>query len=148
MDGDSGNREDVRRIDVDPSDVHVVISGGSWYSAPPPSGGAPLPWLRRHRAKLALGLAAVELLVFGFGPGGFLRNWLGLLAIAIAAVVLHVVARRVLPYTLQQITWTIALAQSLVALAPVFLIGSAIVIAILLVFVALVGLALLFADRR
>jgi hypothetical protein len=139
--------DDMKRINVDPTDVHVIVTGTS-HGAPPPRGSAPLPWLRRHRAKLALGLAVVELLVFGFGPGDFLRNWVGLLAIAIAAIFLHVVASRFLPYTLRQVTWIIALAQALVALAPVFLIGSIVVVAILLVFVVLAGLALLLGDRR
>ncbi len=147
MDGNGGTGDDLKRIDVDPSDVHVVMAGAS-YGAPPPRGGAPLPWLRRHRAKLALGLAVIELLVFGFGPGDFLRNWVGLLGIAIAAILLHVVASRFLPYTLRQLTWVVALAQALVALAPVFLIGSIVVVAILLVFVVLAGLALLLGDRR
>jgi hypothetical protein len=111
-------------------------------------GGEPPPWLRRHRAKFALALAVVELLALGLAPGNPLRAWLVLLVVAIAAVALHVVASRVLPYSVRQITWAIALGQALVALFPIFLVGSVVVIAILIAFALLVGLALLLGDRR
>jgi len=46
------------------------------------------------------------------------------------------------------VTWAIALAQSLVALFPVFLGVGIVIIAVLLVFAALAGLVLLLGDRR
>jgi hypothetical protein len=107
-----------------------------------------MPWLRRHRAKLAAGLAIVELLALGLAPGDLLRSWVALLAVAIAAVFIHVVASRWLPYSVRQVTWAIALAQSLVALFPVFLGVGIVIIAVLLVFAALAGLVLLLGDRR
>ncbi|MGA0122804.1 MAG: hypothetical protein ACO3KD_07345 [Gaiellales bacterium] len=145
-DGDTGNGQ--RRIEVDPADVRGVSVRPVSYGAPPPSGGAPPSWLRRHRAKLALGLAIVELLALGLAPGDLLRSWIALLAIAILAVFLHVVAGRWLPYPLRQLTWAIALGQSLVALFPVFLGVGIVIVAVLLVFAALAGLVLLLGDRR
>ena len=145
-DGDTGREQ--RRIEVDPDDVRVVSVRSFSYGAPPPTGGAPMPWLRRHRAKLAAGLAIVELLALGLAPGDLLRSWVALLAVAIAAVFIHVVASRWLPYSVRQVTWAIALAQSLVALFPVFLGVGIVTIAVLLVFAALAGLVLLLGDRR
>lgn len=144
--GDTGRAE--RRIEVDPDDVRVVSVRSFSYGAPPPTGGAPLPWLRRHRAKLALGLAIVELLALGLAPGDLLRSWVALLAVAVAAVFIHVVASRWLPYSVRQVTWAIALAQALVALFPVFLGVGIVIIAVLLVFAVLAGLVLLLGDRR
>ncbi len=145
-DGDTGHGQ--RRIEVDPDDVRVVSVRSFSYGAPPPTGGAPLPWLRRHRAKLALGLAIVELLALGLAPGDLLRSWIALLAIAVLAVFAHVAASRWLPYSVRQITWAIALGQSLVALFPVFLGVGIVIIAVLLVFAVLAGLVLLLGDRR
>ena len=143
-DGDTGQR----RIEVDPDDVRVVSYRSFSYGAPPPTGGAPMPWLRRHRAKLAVGLAIVELLALGLAPGDLLRSWVALLAVAVAAVFIHVVASRWLPYSVRQVTWAIALGQSLVALFPVFLGVGIVIVAVLLVFAVLAGLVLLLGDRR
>ena len=143
-DGDTGQR----RIEVDPDDVRVVSVRSFSYGAPPPTGGAPMPWLRRHRAKLAVGLAIVELLALGLAPGDLLRSWVALLAVAVAAVFIHVVASRWLPYSVRQVTWAIALGQSLVALFPVFLGVGIVIVAVLLVFAVLAGLVLLLGDRR
>lgn len=148
MDGNGSTGDQPRRIEVDPSDVRVVVSESFAYGAPPPTGGEPLPWLRRHRAKLALAVAIIELLVLGFGPGGFLHEWLALLAIAIAVVFLYVVLRQRLPYAIRQVVWIIAVAQSLVALFPIFLGVGVVIVAILLIFAVLAGLALLLGDRR
>lgn len=148
MDNDGDTGRDPRRIEVDPDDVRVVSVRSFSYGAPPPAGGAPLPWLRRHRAKLALGLAIVELVALGLAPGDLLRSWILLLAVAVAAVFIHVVASRWLPYPVRQVTWTIALGQALVALFPVFLGVGIVIVAILLVFAVLAGLVLLLGDRR
>jgi hypothetical protein len=126
----------------------VIASSTRTWGAPPPTGGEPLPLLRRHRAKLALGLAAIELIALAVLPGDVLRSWLLLLGIAVACVVLYALVARRLPYALRQIAWTIALAQTLVALFPVFLGASVVIIAIVLVVVVLAGLALLLGDRR
>jgi hypothetical protein len=55
---------------------------------------------------------------------------------------------RYLPYNLRQLTWIFALTQALVALFPIFLGVSVVIIVILLVFAVLAGLALLLGDRR
>lgn len=138
----------VKRIEVDPSDVRVVQSQTWSYTSSPPTGGAPPPFLRRHRAKLAIGLAIIELIALGFGPGNFLRQWLVLLAVAIGAVFLHAVVARYLPYNLRQLTWIFALTQALVALFPIFFGVGVVIIVILLVFAVLAGVALLLGDRR
>ncbi len=147
MENDEYSGGSMKRIEVDPADVRVVTTEARSYGAPPPPSGAPIPLLRRHRAKLALGLAIVELLVLGFGPGDLLRSWVGLLAIAAAAVFVQIVVSRYLPYSVRQITWMIALAQALVALFPVFLGVSIVIVVVLLVFAVLTGLALLLGER-
>ena len=148
MDGNGSIGDAPRRIEVDPSDVRVVVSESYAYGAPPPNAGTPLPFLRRHRAKIALALAIVELLILGFGPGGYLHQWIGLLAIAVAAVFLYVLLRQRLPYALRQALWIVAVMQSLVALFPIFLGVSAVIVGILIVFAILAGLALILGDRR
>ena len=148
MERDEHSGDPIRRIDVDPADVRVVQSSTWSYRSSPPTSGAPLPFLRRHRAKFALGLAIVELIALGFGPGDLLRQWLALLAVAIAGIFLHVVLGRYLPYSLRQVTWIFALAQALVALFPIFFGVGVVIIVILLVFGVLAGLALLLGDRR
>ena len=148
MESDEYSGDPVKRIEVDPSDVRVVQSDTWSYTSSSPTGGVPAPFLRRHRAKLALALAIVELFALGFGPGDLLRQWLVLLAVAIGAVFLHVVVARYLPYSLRQLTWIFALTQALVALFPIFLGVGVVIIVILLVFAVLAGLALLLGDRR
>lgn len=148
MESDEYSRDPVKRIEVDPSDVRVVQSETRSYTSSQPMGGAPLPFLRRHRAKFALALAIIELFALGFGPGNLLQQWLLLLAIAFGAVFLQVVLGRYLPYNLRQLTWIFALTQAFVALFPIFLGVSVVIIVILLVFAVLAGLALLLGDRR
>ena len=148
MDGNGSSGDAPRRIEVDPSDVRVVMAQSYAYGAPPPMGGAPLPFLRRHRAKLALAVAIIELLVLGFGPGDFLHQWIGLLAIAVAAVFVYMLLRLRLPYALRELLWMLAVAQSLVALFPIFLGVGVVIMGILLIFAVLAGLALLLGDRR
>ncbi len=148
MDDDRNSGNDPRRIEVDPSDVRVVMAQSYARGAPPPSGGTPLPFLRRHRVKLGLGLAIIELIVLGFGPGDYLRQWIGLLAIAVAAIFVQIALSRYLPYILRQVTWAVAFAQALVALFPIFFGVGIVIIVILLLFAVLAGLALLLGDRR
>ena len=148
MESDEYSGDPVKRIDVDPSDVRVVQAESWSYTSPRPTGGAPVPFLRRHRAKFALALAIIELIALGFGPGNFLHQWLLLLAIAFGAVFLHAVIARYLPYNLRQLTWVFALTQALVALFPIFLGVGVVIIVILLVFAVLAGVALLLGDRR
>ncbi len=148
MDDDRDSGNDPRRIEVDPSDVRVVMAQSYARGAPPPSGGTPLPFLRRHRVKLGLGLAIIELIVLGFGPGDYLRQWIGLLAIAVAVIFVQIALSRYLPYKLRQVTWAVAFAQALVALFPIFFGVGVVIIVILLLFAVLAGLALLLGDRR
>lgn len=148
MDDHSNLGGEPRRITVDPNDVRVVMAESYARGAPPPSGGAPLPFLRRHRVKLGLGLAIIELIVLGFGPGDYLRQWIGLLAIAVAAIFVQIALSRYLPYILRQVTWAVAFAQALVALFPIFFGVGVVIIVILLFFAVLAGLALLLGDRR
>jgi hypothetical protein len=139
----------VKRIEVDPDDVQVVVVGQRTYGAPPPTdgSGAPPSFLRRHRLKFAIALTVIELLVLGVG--NYLGAWIILLAIAIAAVAIHVFAGPYLPQALRQVTWIIATTQAVVALFPVAFIGASIVVvAILLIGVLLLLAMLLLGDRR
>ena len=136
----------MKRIEVDPSDVRVVVSETHAYGVPPPQPGAPLPFLRRHRTKIALAIAIAEMIALGFGD--YLHAWIGLLAVAVAAVFIQVVIGRYLPDSVRQITWMIAFAQALVALVPIFFGVGIVVVVILLIFAVLAGVALLLADRR
>jgi hypothetical protein len=139
----------VKHIDVDPDDVHVVVVGQRTYGAPPPTdgSGSPPSFLRRHRLKIAIALTVIELIALGFGD--YLRAWIILLAIAIAAVALHLFASPFLPASLRQVTWIIATTQAVVALFPVAFIGASIVVVGILIVGALLLIAmLLLGDRR
>lgn len=148
MDGNGTTGDEPRRIEVDPGDVRVVTASTWSYSAPPPRGGEPLPFLRRHRAKIAVGITVVESVALGLSGAGFLRSMVLLLVLAAIAVSLHVLLRDRLPYWARQLTWILALSQALALLFPFLVIGGIIAIAIVLAFLVLAGLAILLGDRR
>jgi hypothetical protein len=119
------------------------------YGAPPPDGGTPLPFLRRHRAKVAVAITVVEAVALGLSGIGVLRSLVVLLLAATLAVVLHLVAqRRAVPYTVRQLTWILAVSQILALLVPFLVIGGVIAIAIVLAFAILAGIVILIGDRR
>lgn len=148
MDGNGAAGDEPRRIEVDPADVRVVSTTTWSYGAPPPTGGEPLPFLRRHRAKIAVGITIVESVALGISGVGFLRSMVLLLVAAAAAVALHILVRDRLPYAIRQLTWILALSQALALLFPFLIIGGIIAIAIVLAFAVLAGLAILLGDRR
>mgnify|MGYP006284306589 CR=1 FL=1 len=148
MDDDGSTGDGPRRIEVDPADVRVVATRSWSYGAPPPTSADRRPWLRRHRAKLAVGLAAAETLALAVGGVGFLRALAALLVVAALAIGVHVLLRSRIPYAVQQLTWVLALSQVLALLFPVVVIGGIIAIAIVLAVLVLAGLAILLGDRR
>ncbi len=148
MDDNSSTGDAPRRIEVDPDDVRVVVSRSFAYGAPPPTAGEPLPFLRRHRAKIAIAITIVESVALGLSGIGFLRAIVLLLLVAAAAIVLHVVLRDRAPYTVRQLTWILAVSQTLALLFPFLIIGGIIAIAIVLAFVILAGIVILLGDRR
>ena len=150
MDGNGTAGDDPRRIEVDPSDIRVVTTSSStWsYTSTPPTGGEPLPLLRRHRAKIAIAITVVESIVLGLSGLGFLRTMVVLLVAAAAAIALHVLLRDRLPYTVRQLTWILAVSQTLALLIPFLVIGGIIAIAIVLAFIVLAGIVILLGDRR
>ena len=148
MDGNGTTGGEPRRIEVDPGDVRVVTASTWSYGAPPPTGGEPLPFLRRHRAKIAVGITVVECVALGLAGAGFLRSMVLLLILAAIAVSVHILVRDRLPYWARQLTWILALSQALALLFPFLVIGGIIAIAIVLAFLVLAGLAILLGDRR
>lgn len=148
MDGNGSTGDAPRRIEVDPDDVRVVVAQSFSYGAPPPTGGEPLPFLRRHRAKVAVAITIVEAVVLGLSGIGFLRSIVLLLLAATLAIVLHVVAAGRAPYAVRQLTWILAVSQILALLFPFVVIGGVIAIAIVLAFAILAGIVILIGDRR
>jgi hypothetical protein len=149
MDSNRSTGDEPRRIEVDPDDVRVVVSQTYSYGAPPSTGGGSLPFLRRHRAKVAVAITVVEAVALGLSGIGFLRSLVVLLLAATLAIVLHLVAqRRAVPYTVRQLTWILAVSQILALLVPFLVIGGVIAIAIVLAFAILAGIVILIGDRR
>lgn len=148
MEGNGSTGDAPRRIEVDPSDVRVVMAQSFSYGAPPPTGGEPLPFLRRHRAKVAVAITVAESVLLGLSGIGFLRSIVLLLVAAACAIALHVLVRQRLPYTVRQLTWILAVSQTLALLFPFVIIGGIIAIAIVLAFAILAGIVILLGDRR
>lgn len=148
MDGNGSTGDEPRRIEVDPDDVRVVVSRTYAYGTPPPTGGEPLPFLRRHRAKVAVAITVIEAVALGLSGVGFLRSVVLLLLAATLAILLHVVASRRAPYMVRQLTWILAVSQILALLFPFLVIGGVIAIAIVLAFAILAGIVILIGDRR
>ncbi len=98
--------------------------------------------------RIAALLAVAEAVLWSFDV-----SKTGLLAVAAAAIALHLVVTPKVPsYTIRQISWTLAFAQALVAIGTVLFIVVSGVVAILvfgaLVAVVLAGVAALLGDRR
>lgn len=148
MDGNGSTGDGPRRIEVDPADVRVVTTSSWSYGAPPPTGGEPVPALRRHRAKIAVAIAAVEIVALAMAGVGFLQAIVGLLLVAAAAIGVHVLLRDRIPYRARQLTWILALSQALALLFPFIVIGGLIAIAFVLAFIVIAGLVIVLGDRR
>ena len=148
MDGNGSTGDGPRRIEVDPADVRVVTTRSWSYGAPPPTGGEPVPPLRRHRAKIAVAIAAVEIVALAVAGVGFLQAIVALLLVAAAGVGAHVLLRERIPPWARQLTWIVALSQALALLFPFVVIGGLIAIAFVLAFLILAGLAIVLGDRR
>jgi hypothetical protein len=107
--------------------------------------GEPDRRLRPYRLRIALAIGLVESLLVLVGGLG----WFWVLALAAAAVALHVVVgRRTDHGTASEITWILAVSQLIAVLVPVLWVlvkGLAIVA---LVVMAGVLLAMLLLDRR
>jgi hypothetical protein len=101
-------------------------------------------WLRQHRLRFTLWLAAAEGLLYIFGVLSF---W-PLVALAIIFVATWMWARNQRSDALREVTWILAVAQILVLLVPV---AWAIVKTVAIVVVALLAIAalvFLFTERR
>lgn len=107
------------------------------------------PWLREHRLRLALILAAVETALVLTEVVG----WFSIILIAAAVFAFHVfVGRRARFAWLRQMSWIATLAQVLPAVVPV-VVGLAIVALSTLLVLALIAAAIavvlwLFFSRR
>jgi hypothetical protein len=134
----------MRRIEVDPRNV-TILGTGSPAGQPTTGPGA---WLRRHRLQIAGILALVEGVAFAMHA----TSRIVLLALAVAVIALHFYVGPHLPYTLRQVTWTLALAQALVAVFSLLLFVVSVVLAFVLFAVlaslVLAGIAMLLGDRR
>jgi hypothetical protein len=128
----------VKRIEVDPSDVRVV--GASGATTPPQRPASNLGL----RLKIAAVIAFAEVVVVVVGDASKLL----MAAIAIAVVAFYVFLGRKLPPLIRQVSSTLALAQALVALF-IAVIGTALLFAgIALVLVVIIGAMLLLGNRR
>ena len=107
-----------------------------------------MPALRRHRAKIAVAIAAVEIVALAMADVGFLQAIVGLLLVAAAAIGVHVLLRDRVPYRARQLTWILALSQALALLFPFIVIGGLIAIAFVLAFIVIAGLVIVLGDRR
>ena len=141
--------ENVKRIEVDPSDVRIVSVGRAFGrgDADRPQAG-PGAWLRRNRLRIAGPLALVEALLWALDV-----SKLALLAVAAFAVAFHFfVTPRIPSYTVRQLSWTVAFAQALIAIGSIllFVVSAFVAIALfaVLVGVVLFGAAALLGDRR
>jgi hypothetical protein len=125
----------VKRIEIDPADVRVV-------------GAAPPPSRRDSRFGLRLKIAAVLAFaeVIGVAVGGIPA--LLLTAVAVALVAFHIFVGRKLPTLLRHVSWTLALAQALVALFIAAIGVSIFVVTIVLLLVLIIGVMMLLGERR
>jgi hypothetical protein len=125
----------VKRIEIDPADVRVV-------------GAAPDPKRRDSRFGLRLKIAGllafaeVILVAVGHFPA------LLMTAIAVGLVAFHIFVGRKLPTFLRHVSWTLALAQALVALFIAAIGVSIFVVTIVLLLVLIVGVMMLLGERR
>jgi len=126
----------VKRYEVRPEDVVIVGrgKGGAGKAAPPPTGIG--GWLRRNRVRLALVVAASELLGLVFAD---VDEKLVILAGILVVVAYLMIGSRLRPPALRQVAWIFAFAQALVGLFPLIIGFSVFVLAA----VALLGLLVL-----
>jgi cobalamin synthase len=102
-------------------------------------------WLRQHRLRFTLWLAAGEGILYVFK----VLHWWEAVVLAIAGVASYFyVGRRSRSDSIREATWTFAAAQLLVLLVPiVFKIAEAVAIAVVAL-IAVAALIFLFTERR
>jgi hypothetical protein len=127
----------VKRIEVDPSDVRVVGAGGPTGTKKPDSNFG-------LRLKLAAVIAFAEVVFVAIGGVSTLL----MSAVAVALVAFHIFVGRNLPTLLRHVSWTLALAQALVALFIAAIGISLFILGVVLVLVLIIGVMMLLGDRR
>jgi hypothetical protein len=127
----------VKRIEVDPSDVRVVGPGGPGRTQKQDSNFG-------LRLKLAAVIAFAEVIFVAVGGVSTLL----MSAIAVALVAFHIFVGRNLPTLLRHVSWTLALAQALVALFIAAIGISLFILGVVLVLVLIIGVMMLLGDRR
>jgi hypothetical protein len=127
----------VKRIEVDPSDVRVVGAGG-------PSGTKRRDSNFGLRLKIAAVIAFAEVIFVAIGGVSTLL----MSAVAVGLVAFHIFVGRNLPTLLRHVSWTLALAQALVALFIAAIGISLFILGVVLVLVLIIGVMMLLGDRR
>jgi hypothetical protein len=127
----------VKRIEVDPSDVRVVGAGG-------PAGTKRRDSNFGLRLKIAAVIAFAEVVFVAIGG----ISTLLMSAVAVALVAFHIFVGRNLPTLLRHVSWTLALAQALVALFIAAIGISLFILGVVLVLVLIIGVMMLLGDRR
>ncbi len=127
----------MKRIEVDPSDVRVVGAGG-------PAGTKRRDSNFGLRLKIAAVIAFAEVVFVAIGG----ISTLLMSAVAVALVALHIFVGRNLPTLLRHVSWTLALAQALVALFIAAIGISLFILGVVLVLVLIIGVMMLLGDRR
>jgi hypothetical protein len=129
----------VKRYEVRPEDVIVVRPGGGGAPVPQPGLGG---WLRRHRVRLALLVAAAELLVLVFAD---VDEKLVVLVGILVVVAYLAVGSSLRPPALRQTAWILAFAQALVGLFPLiigfslFVLGAVALLGLLVLAMVMLG---------
>ena len=101
-------------------------------------------WLRVHRLRITLVVAAVEGLLYLFGV---LHWWVAVLLAIVALAFWGYVGRRSSSYTVRQASWIFAASQLIVICVPLALgLLTAVAIAVVVV-LAIAALILLFTER-
>ncbi len=127
----------MKRIEVDPSDVRVVGAGG-------PAGTKRRDSNFGLRLKIAAVIAFAEVVFVAIGG----ISTLLMSAVAVALVAFHIFVGRNLPTLLRHVSWTLALAQALVALFIAAIGISLFILGVVLVLVLIIGVMMLLGDRR
>ena len=115
---------------------------GPGGAAPPPSQPGLGGWLRRHRVRLALLVAAAELLVLVFAD---VDEKLVVLAGILVVVAYLAVGSSLRPPALRQTAWILAFAQALVGLFPLiigfslFVLGAVALLGLLVLAMVMLG---------
>jgi len=117
-----------------------VLSGSSHAVEPGPGG-----WLRAHRNRLSLWIAAAEGIIVAFSHD--LTKW-AVIALAALAVFAFAYGRNHSSNVVRQALWIFAASQLLALLLVLFAVVVKWLVIVGLVAFAVIGLAFLFFDRR